>query len=139
MLPAFTAKATTSSYLLNPRQSPRAALASAFARSLRIPAAVPCALGCALCCAPPSNEGLPSMPKSPFALKRNAVDCTGPLHTSHCWVVDTKMKEGPGPSARDPARRAPAPIRGQGTEKGSEESSLLISFDCGLCRGTVTA
>ena len=39
-------------------------------------------------------------------------------------------KEGPGPSARDPARRAPAPIRGQGTEKGSEESSLLISFDC---------
>ena len=42
----------------------------------------------------------------------------------------TEMKEGPGPSARDPARRAPAPIRGQGTEKGSEESSLLISFDC---------
>ena len=36
---------------------------------------------------------------------------------------DTEMKEGPGPSARDPARRAPAPIRGQGTEKGSEESS----------------
>ena len=43
---------------------------------------------------------------------------------------DVEMKEGPGPSARDPARRAPAPIRGQGTEKGSEESSLLISFDC---------
>ena len=30
---------------------------------------------------------------------------------------DTEMKEGPGPSARDPARRAPAPIRGTGTEK----------------------
>ena len=44
---------------------------------------------------------------------------------------DVEMKEGPGPSARDPARRAPAPIRGQGTgKKGSEESSLLISFDC---------
>ena len=43
---------------------------------------------------------------------------------------DVEMKEGPGPCARDPARRAPAPIRGQGTEKGSEESSLLISFDC---------
>ena len=44
---------------------------------------------------------------------------------------DVEMKEGPGPCARDPARRAPAPIRGQETEKkGSEESSLLISFDC---------
>ena len=44
---------------------------------------------------------------------------------------DVEMKEGPGPCARDPARRAPGPTRGQGTEKkGSEESSLLISFDC---------
>ena len=43
---------------------------------------------------------------------------------------DVEMKEGPGPCARDPARRAPAPIRGQGTEKGSVTDALLISFDC---------
>ena len=33
---------------------------------------------------------------------------------------DVEMKEGPGPSARDPARRAPRPKRGQGTEKRGE-------------------
>ena len=40
---------------------------------------------------------------------------------------DVEMKEGPGPCARDPARRAPAPIRGQGTEKGSAESAFCSS------------
>ena len=48
---------------------------------------------------------------------------------------DVEMKEGPGPCARDPARRAPAPIRGQGTEKGS----MVFALQFRLCRGTVTA
>ena len=40
---------------------------------------------------------------------------------------DVEMKEGPGPSARDPARRAPAPIRGQETEKRAARSHRCSS------------
>ena len=50
---------------------------------------------------------------------------------------DVEMKEGPGPCARDPARRAPAPIRGQGTEKG--QRGVIAAHQFRLCRGTVTA
>ena len=58
-------------------------------------------------------------------LRRMAVIKDGVSDTGD--APDVEMKEGPGPCARDPARRAPAPIRGQGTEKGSEESSFCSS------------
>ena len=61
-------------------------------------------------------------------LRRMAVIKDGVSDTGD--APDVEMKEGPGPCARDPARRAPAPIRGQGTEKGNVTDALLFSFDC---------
>ena len=58
-------------------------------------------------------------------LRRMAVIKDGVSDTGD--APDVEMKEGPGPCARDPARRAPAPIRGQGTEQGSAESAFCSS------------
>ena len=58
-------------------------------------------------------------------LRRMAVIKDGVSDTGD--APDVEMKEGPGPSARDPARRAPAPIRGQGTEKRAARSHRCSS------------
>ena len=52
---------------------------------------------------------------------------------------DVEMKEGPGPSARDPARIDPArPSRGE-VELKETAPALLLALQFRLCRGTVTA
>ena len=61
-------------------------------------------------------------------LRRMAVIKDGVSDTGD--APDVEMKEGPGPCARDPARRAPAPIRGQGTERAAATDALLFSFGC---------
>ena len=70
-------------------------------------------------------------------LRRMAVIKDGVSDTGD--APDVEMKEGPGPCARDPARRAPAPIRGQGTEKGRGQRGVIAAHQFRLCRGTVTA
>ena len=60
-------------------------------------------------------------------LRRMAVIKDGVSDTGD--APDVEMKEGPGPCARDPARRAPAPIREKELKRG-EATDDLFSFDC---------